>query len=296
VLSNVPDVEQRQDDSLVKDDVERGLKFYDWSGAPPPPVEEGPEKPPDLEPVKESVASLLKIRGIRFDGDEPERSEVIFKYKSTAMITSSESPDGTFLKRTGDHLDGRLAQIKVAAIYSNVVEFAFDDEPGREHEYVAPEGYDLGASFARVVAGETPASRRTDISKFVTAQRNASGPPLESLRISPTKIRLGTEDVQNINDNFAEILTTEISIDRHRDPTTKRYDGIQIKGVKPGSIADRHGVMDGDVIKSINGHPVSSKEEAITFVKNNKDVYDRWEVEIWNKGQTRTMTYYPPNK
>ena len=66
--------------------------------------------------------------------------------------------------------------------------------------------------------------------------------------------------------------------------------------VKPGSVASSHGLSNGDVVKSINGHPVTSKQEAITFVKNNKDVYDKWEVVVESKGRLKTLVYYSPNK
>jgi PDZ domain-containing secreted protein len=50
------------------------------------------------------------------------------------------------------------------------------------------------------------------------------------------------------------------------------------------------------VIKAINGHPVNSEQEAISFIKNNKDKYDVWEVEIENKGKTKIVTYKVPKK
>ena len=55
-----------------------------------------------------------------------------------------------------------------------------------------------------------------------------------------------------------------------------------------------HGGQDGDIIKSINGHPVTSTAEAITYVKNNEDKYNVWEVVVENKGKSRTVTYESP--
>jgi hypothetical protein len=49
------------------------------------------------------------------------------------------------------------------------------------------------------------------------------------------------------------------------------------------------------VIKSINGHAVSSAQEAIHFAKTNADRYNTWEVEVENMGRTRTITYESPN-
>jgi len=50
------------------------------------------------------------------------------------------------------------------------------------------------------------------------------------------------------------------------------------------------------VIKSINGQPVNSVQEAISFVKVNKDKYSTWEVVVENKGKQRTVTYESGNR
>jgi hypothetical protein len=296
VLSKVPEVDEQKDTVLAASAVERGLKQLDWTGKPPPerPVEQI-ETPKGVDAPRELVRDLIQIRAIRYDGANPAASEVVFKYKSTAMVVAPSYSDGTYLKRQGDRLDGRLNQIEISAIYPGNVEFRFTNEAEREKELVAPTPFSLTKHYAYIGEGQAPVSRASSVDAFV-ARRPDAPPEAQTVQISPTKYRVGLEDAQEINDNFAEIMTTEVSIDRHRDPKTKRFDGIEIKQVKPGSIAARHGVQEGDVIKAINGNPVSSKEEAIVFVKNNKDKYDAWEVEIWNKGQTRTVTYYSPKK
>lgn len=295
-LSKVPDVAERQENVIAAAMVDRGLKFLDWTGKPPPerPVDEGPVAGDEAAP-REQVRDLLQVRGIRFDAEAPAQSEVVFKYLSTAMVTAPTNSDGTYLKRAGDRLDGRLNQIEISAIYPNAVEFNFTNEPGREKELVAPRPFDLSKHYAYIGEGGVALTRNDTVQAYIS--RRADGPPpAETVQISPTKYRVGTDDAQRINENFAEIMTSEVTIDRHRDPRTKRFDGVEVKHVKPGSIAARHGVEDGDVIKSINGHPVTSKEDAVVYVKNNKDNFDTWEVEIWNRGQTRTVTYYSPKK
>jgi hypothetical protein len=295
VLSNVPEVEQRQENMISGKLVDRGLKLMDWSGKPPPEVPVAATGPEDNRPPpKESVASLLKISAIRYHGDAPANSEVVIKYTSAAQVPPGKA-NGSYLKRVGDMLDGRLNQIKIAMIYPTAVEFTFDNEPGREHEFVEKEPFDLAGHFAILQPGQEPQRLQRDIERYVTVGDKLP-PPGQTQRITPTKFRLGTEDAAFIDQNYPEILTQEVSIENHRDPRTKQFDGIQVKGVKPDSIAARHGIQDGDVIKSINGHAVTSKEDAINFVKRNKDQYTEWVVEIWNKGQTRTVTYYPPKK
>ena len=80
----------------------------------------------------------------------------------------------------------------------------------------------------------------------------------------------------------------------HRDPRTGKFDGIEIQSVQAGGIAARHGAKEGDIIKSINGHPVTSSSEAITFVKNNQESTSTWIVVVENKGRERTVTYESP--
>jgi hypothetical protein len=294
VLENVDDVPRTTENIVAVDLVERGLKRFDWTGKPPPPPPEPTEKAPDEGPPREQVAKLIQIQGIRFDAESPLTSEVVFKYTSEArVIPANAATDGTTLKQVGQKLDGRLNQIEIAAIYPNAVEFAFTNEPAREHEFVGPQEFDLQNLYAVVGEGqEVRSPRRPDINVPIVPAPTAR----QTQMLSRNRYRLGVEDIAYIDENFPEIMTTEVELAKHRDPKTKRVDGIELKRVAAGSIAERHGVETGDVIKSINGHPVTSEEEAILFVKNHKDEYDRWEVEVWNKGQTRTIVYYPPKK
>ncbi len=47
--------------------------------------------------------------------------------------------------------------------------------------------------------------------------------------------------------------------------------------------------------ESINGSSVSSKQEAIQFVKNNSERYGVWEVQVMNLGRVRTEVYHSPD-
>lgn len=298
VLSNVKDVEKSVVTVLPYEEVKRGLVDVDWTGKPPPEAPEPSAGGPDQgAEVKERVADLVLIRGVRYDADQPQSSEVVFKYLSQARVTAPPgNPDGTFLLRSGDHLSEPVDKVVIAAIWSNCVEFSFADDPAREHEFVGIAEYSLNQrlnGFAVIDDGGTPLVAP----RFNPIVRAANQPPAaQTVRISPDNYRVGTDDLAYINDHYPEILTNDVALGRHRDPQTKKYDGIEVTKVVPGSVAERHGAQEGDVIKSINGHPVTSKEEAIQFVKNNKDKYDVWEVEVWNRGQTRTVTYRPPNK
>ena len=79
-----------------------------------------------------------------------------------------------------------------------------------------------------------------------------------------------------------------------RDPSTGKYAGVELTEVQPGSLAAAHGAETGDVIKSINGHPVTSVQEAVSYVKNNSETTSVWEVVVVNQGKERTVIYESP--
>ena len=296
-LTNVPELAQHQVTVVSYDDVKRGLLTIDWTGKPPPEIVVADANTADnAAVVKQTASDLLTLRAVRYDGRTPERSEVIFKYLSEARVAApSTSPDGTFLKRPGDKLDEPVDNIKIVAVWPDSVEFAFEDDAAREHEFVVVGEFDVttNQSYVLLADGVAPAVAPR-FNPIVSRPEEAANLQTES--VGRDRFRMGVEDLTYINEHYPEIVTTDVTIARHRDPVTKKYDGIEVKSVVPDSIAARHGVQEGDVIKSINGHPVTSKEEAIQFVKNNKDNYDVWEVEVWNRGQTRTITYLPPKK
>jgi C-terminal processing protease CtpA/Prc len=110
--------------------------------------------------------------------------------------------------------------------------------------------------------------------------------PEHTLRVGPNTYKVGTEDAQYIGEHFDDILANQMRVEPHRDPRTGKRDGLELKEVKPDSVAAQHGAKSGDVIKAINGHPVKSQQEAIQFIKSNAKLYDKWEVLIDNMGRS----------
>jgi hypothetical protein len=296
-LSEVREIPQRVQDVVDYNLVKRGVgREFDWSGKPPPPPAPKVEPQPEgAQKVRDPIEKYLIVRAVKVDAVSPDMSDAFLKYKSEANVPPNVAKvDGTVLKRVGERLDGTiLSQIKVVAIRPDGVLFSFINDPQREHELVAPQEYSLGARYRVLDNGQTLPDPVSDVTQI---PRRTDNTPLErTTPISPNRFRIGTEDAREIDERYAEIITEEVGYRRFRDPVTRQPAGIEITSVKPGSLAARHGVQQGDVIKSINGHPVSSESEAIQYVKQNKDNYDEWVVEVWNRGQTRTVTYYSPN-
>jgi len=299
VLENVPAIVRQADDIVSYDRVKRSLIEMNWSGkapvkAAPQPVVKAPE------PSALPVSKLVKIRAVRIDGEDPAGSLVLLAYLPDARVeppprasgTSGPASD-TVAKLVGQHLDPPNAHVRVFAIRPNEVEFAFDDE-GRAHETLSI--HELPLSGFSIASGDSPTPRSSAPAIRIPIGSSSAAPPLKTQVIRPNEYRLGVEDVQYIGENYAQVLADEVRYERHRDPKTGRYDGIQVTEVAASSIASQHGLQPGDVVKKINGHPVTSVPEAVNFVKNNQSLYDVWEVEIWNKGQTKIVVYHPPKK
>ena len=55
-----------------------------------------------------------------------------------------------------------------------------------------------------------------------------------------------------------------------------------------------HGIMTGDIIRSINDEPVGSKEDVLNYLRGKGKGLDRYEVVIENNGNERKVVYRVP--
>ncbi len=296
VLNDTPSIVSEAGRSAVDyDQVKAALIAYKWN-APPPAKIDTTERQREVivAPTEKSVADLVKVLGFSVYGPDSERSQAIVKYLPESRVQPPPPEPGMPVRdgvrlRVGSRLAAPIDHIRIASITVYGVEFAFDEE-GRESETLLPADFDLSSRLAHV----DPSQLQTRPDVIAIPVKPGYVAPSETQHLGRNRYRLGTEDVQTIGDDFPRILSEEVRTRRHRDPKTGRYDGIEITSIAPGSIASRHGAQAGDVVKAINGHPVSSKQEAINFVKNNQEMYEKWEITVENLGQERTVTYLPP--
>jgi hypothetical protein len=296
VLSDTPAIVEKSEDIIPYERVQAALISFDWPGKPPPPKTELVPEPELIKTTALPVKKLVKIMGYKVDGRHPEDSSVILKYLPDSKVPAPPSTGITpigVLKHPGDTLDAPIDHIAVLRVTVDGVEFGFDDDE-REPELLSTEDYPLEDRIVRVTDDGQIVTAEPSI--FIPKGRTWSQAPKKTEFIGRNRYRVGTDDIQYIGENYPQILSEDVRTGRHKDPNTGRYDGIEIKSVSPGSTAARHGAQTGDVIKSINGHPVTSTQEAINFVKNNAEMYESWKVVVENKGQERTVTYYPPKE
>jgi len=295
VLSDTPAIVEKADNIVPYDQVNASLTAFDWTGKPPPePPARGEVKPPPPTANELPVDKLVKVLGFKADALHPEKGHAVLKYLPEAKVPAPRATkifqEGV-LKVPGDRLDAPIDHIHVVTITEAGVEFGYDD--GRASEVLGPQPYPLGNSL--LVVDPDSVVHRTNKINIKAFGGNWTNPE-NTQQIGRNRFRIGVNDAESFANNYSQILAEDVDTRRHKDPATGRYDGIEITHVKPGSIAERHGAQSGDVIKAINGHPVTSTQEAINFVKNNEGKYEKWEVTVSNKGQERTVTYFPPKE
>ncbi len=287
-LSQVQPAPLKNDGQVKYDDVRRLFSDLNWTGAMQATVVEQPTTVVNTAPEVVPVRDLVRIMSVQVDLADPKGSAVFVKYKPRAQVANKGL--GVSLVREGESLSQPHEGLRIESITTDGVTFAFADE-ARAKETLFPIEFDARAHIVQVGPDGVVAPPAAG---GITRREGRTTPPGKTTPIGANRFRLGTEDVQDFSDNYLELLSRDVRLRQHRDPRTGRYDGIEISDVSPGSLAERHGATEGDVVKSINGHAVNSTQEAINFVKMNKDKYSSWEVVIENKGKTRTVTYESP--
>ena len=306
-LEDVEPVKNKTEDLVAYDDVVRLLlpgceackrndpnhRHLNWTGKEKPPPVDDVVEPVDVAPVVVPVKELVAIAMIKVDLAEAANSSVFLRYKPKAAIADQQRYANGHLLKLGQKLAAPHDKIVVEEIRPDGVVFAFEGSE-REKETLGPQEFDARAQIVQVGPDGVvmPSLTNGVIPK-------GSAPPFRPGRttaIGENKFMLGLEDLREIEQRYPEILASEVRTDRHRDPKTGRFDGIEIKSLAANSIAASHGAQEGDIVKSINGHPVTGLQDAITYVKNNSGQYTTWEVVVESKGKLKTLIYHSPSE
>ncbi len=292
VLNSVEEIVEEADQIISYDRVQNGLIDFNWTGkppAPPPTKDEEKEKVPQITrttPVKD----LIRVLYLQMDEVEPEQSLAMVAYHPKANVRLTNTYDGVL--RVGDKLQSPHTHVTLFDVTPEGAVFSFDD-PEREKETLTTDDFAVNHRIVTAVGTAVGATREAPRRIGTSTKR---GQPLQRTQIYGDRVRVGTEDMAYISENYSKILSEEVRTARHRNPRTGKYDGIEIRSLSPDSTIARHGGREGDVVKSINGHPVNSVSDAISYVKQNSSLHKGpWEVEVENLGKTRTVFIDPPS-
>lgn len=266
-----------------------------WTGKPKPKVVEAAvEGPVTVERPKISVASLLDVLFIRSANFDSAQSLALVSYTDQGL--KRKAKDGMAQLNIGDHLPEPHQAIFVKKILGKGVLFGFEVAEGedpREPELLSTPELDSGIVI--VEAGPDGALAPTVESLFGPGLNAPAYNPLETIQTGPDRFLVGTDDAKQFRDNFASIIANT-DHRQHRDPNTRQPDGIELTKVPGGSIAAKHGAKEGDIIKSVNGHAVTTTQEAIKYAQNNAEKYSTWEILVENQGVERTVYYEVPEE
>ena len=267
----------------------KDCRHLNWTGKEkekPPEPESGTKEAPKVK-----AEELISVLMVKADMADRKSSSIFFKYKNKASNEGlkNDGPAGGFLLREGEHLGKPYDYIRLDEITGEGAFFAFEGQE-REREKLAPGTFDV---VGPVVVGPDgailPASN-----VFIPNTKEQPFSLENTTKTGSNTWQIGTKDADYFKEHYTEELTRNVRTSRHQDPRSGKYDGIQIDSVTPGSAAAAHGAQEGDVIKSINGHSVTSVSEAVSYVKTHSDQTNTWEVVIESKGITKTVIYHSP--
>jgi hypothetical protein len=138
-----------------------------------------------------------------------------------------------------------------------------------------------------------PVSRGTTIGGEDQSRQPREGPRREMVESRPGS---GIYDVPPEtqawwSDYGEEVLEKDVTIQPVNDPETGKPAGLMLKDITAGSYAARSGLEPGDIVRSVNGVPVHSRQDAITYVRGPGKDAPRYVVEVERNGRILTRTY-----
>ena len=294
-ISAVLDSEKKQEEQKtgVVDygSIERVFKNLDWTGKErPKPVAQAAEGP-TVAPVV-PVANLLKVLVIQVDTKEPEKSLAWVKFVDGKLTGHTEKED--LILRPGERLFSPYEDVRVDAITAEGVVFAFD-EATREKETVGTSRYvSQRGEIGIVTVGEGGVIVPDVKGQIHRVDNPPPYRPDETMLIRKNEYQIGQKTLQNLDQDYSRILSRDVRYSTYKNPRTGATEGIKVNYVAPDSLPAQHGLSEGEVLKSINGHKVTSVNDAIAFVKANADRTDTWEAVFEKQGREFTRIYHSP--
>jgi hypothetical protein len=256
-----------------------------WTGKPAPKVvvfdkpDDGIAELPKAVPVSE----LIAVRYVQYDTIDPGGSRIFVQY-----IGELEG-EGTVTLSVGDKLPSPFQETVVHRIEPESIVFSFGDEEREEERLPLNAFADMELIHQVGEGGVVEVVQRS----LPQVTRNSVAAPLLTRQVSNGNWELGVDDARSFANDYQRILTQDVRLKTHY--RNGKRSGIEVMSVEPGSIAARHGVEVGDIIISVNGHLVSSEQEAIKWAKNNADRYSVWEVVVENHGRRSTRVFHSPD-
>lgn len=263
------DIETGAAKSLTKPEfamiVERNI-FGATEKAAPPPVEETVEP---IETLEETTLQLSLLGTIA--GDE----------ESARAIILDQRKRNQDIYRVGDSVQGA----EIRKILRGKVILRHED---KDEILTMVEGDDKPRPSARAGRRNTRSSRATDRKRALPEPGGSIEKREEnSAEIEEEVIPIAQDVLQSSMNNINELLTQVRIRPYFRQG---KPEGLIVSQIQANSIFAKLGLMNGDIIASVNGKQMSTPEEAFQLY-NSLNSGAQVSIEITRRGQKKMLTY-----
>jgi len=245
------------------------------------PVAVQPTEPP--KPTKKPIGEALHVKAVLYAPDDQGR--VVIEYRDDS-VTKDAKTDHLILKVSGklahpydeEPYFGALKSIK-----ENTAVFTWQGEEVVLHPTLREE---IPRDQKPVKGAKTAALSDQD-DKDLNQHKDAK----ETIALGNERYLVGSDDRDSMNKNGDKFLE-DITIKQR--PGADKKPEVVLGGIRPKStLATNYGVQNDDVVVSINGNAVTSKNQAIQWARENPNL-PRYDVVIRRKGKEITKTFLVP--
>ena len=178
--------------------------------------------------------------------------------------------------------------------------FELESKPGvsLKVEAIRKEEVDL-----RVLTEDEPFTVRTGEDEIDTTGLLTVGgvgefrpvPPKKTRTREPGVFEVGIDDFKDMSGMEEDQILAQVRMRRDRDPVTQEVRGLRIQGLGKDSVFARQGLIEDDVILSVNGFPASDRSKLLKHLREMKNPTSL-EVDVLRFGSRRTLTYQLPRR
>jgi hypothetical protein len=295
LLDSVPVPEPPKDDIIAYDAIRTVFHQMNWTGE----VKDkgGPATTTEQPKAKLAtpVSELLGVVLIQVDPQNAPANLAVVRYKDPKLQMTVKTWEDAVL-RPEEKLPAPHENVQVKRIEVEGVTFAFTDDPERAEETLQPLPFPSDDFGIVMVGPEGPLVPPSKSSAIVRNENYPSFRPLETVVVRSNEYLIGTQTAARVEQDYSRILSQDVSYQPYRNPRTREIEGLRITYVRGDSVVAQHGISEGEVLKSINGHTVKSVSDAIAYVKQAADTTDTWVALFEKQGKEFTRTYKSPSE
>jgi len=255
-----------------------------------PPVEEGPVDPLEKDAPVPPLAQDYDLLWVAVSIDDPLGSYAHLEYKKDKK-TAITVQVGEFVEfvRTGSHVNGDWKLVLVSAIPS----------PWRAEFVQDGTGEQVTLEQVREDPGELENGPLVDPKEIGDAAGPGVSLPKKQPRERPTRelveIRENEFNVPPEEQEWwgaygEDELTSKVALEPAK--VDGKSIGLMFKSVEKKSMMERRGVKSGDILKSINGKPVRTRQGIVNYLNKEGKGLKRYEVIIERNGKDIKKVYH----